>query len=88
MDASGKLFGKHEFSDIVGFKKAILAEEDLFAKAFVGHILSYALGRELTLVDRIAVGEIADVSKSNGYRMREVIKNIAVHPIITQVTKP
>lgn len=88
VDASGKLFGKHEFSDIVGFKKAILAEEDLFAKAFVGHILSYALGRELTLVDRIAVGEIADVSKGNGYRMRDVIKNIAVHPIITQVTKP
>ena len=88
VDASGKLFGKHEFTDIVGFKDAILAEEDLFAKAFIGHLLSYALGRELTLADRIATGEIADASRAGGYRMRDVIKNIAVHPLITQITKP
>ena len=88
VDASGKLFGKHEFTDVVGFKDAILAEEDLFAKAFIGHLLSYALGRELTLADRIATGEIADTSRSGGYQMRDVIKNIAVHPIITQITKP
>ncbi len=88
VDASGKLFGKHEFTDIVGFKDAILAEEDLFAKAFIGHLLSYALGRELTLADRIATGEIAKASRAGGYRMRDVIKNIAVHPIITQITKP
>lgn len=88
VDASGKLFGKHEFTDIVGFKDAILAEEDLFAKAFIGHLLSYALGRELTLADRIATGEIAQASRASGYRMRDVIKNIAVHPIITQIAKP
>lgn len=87
VDASGQLFGKHEFTDVVGFKDAILAEKDLFAKAFVGHLLSYALGRELTLPDRIAVSEIAEASKGDGYRMRDVIKNIAVHPIITQTGK-
>ncbi|MDB4438317.1 DUF1592 domain-containing protein [bacterium] len=88
VDASGQLFGKHEFTDVVGFKDAILAEKDLFAKAFVGHLLSYALARELTLPDRIAVSEIAEASKGDGYRMRDVIKNIAVHPIITQTGKP
>ena len=87
MDASGKLFGKHSFKDVVGFKDAILAEEEVFAKAFVGHLLSYALGRELTLADRIAIAEIAEASKKDHYRMRAVIKNIAVHPIFTQITK-
>jgi hypothetical protein len=40
------------------------------------------------LADRIATGEIADASRAGGYRMRDVIKNIAVHPLITQITKP
>ena len=87
VDASGTLFGKHEFKDIVGFKDAVLAEEDVFAKAFVGHLLSYALGRELTFADRVAIGEIAEASKKDHYRMRAVIKNIAVHPIFTQIKK-
>ena len=88
VDASGKLFGRHEFEDVVGFKDAVLAEKDVFAKAFVGHLLSYALGRELTLADRVAAGEIAAVSKKDGYRMRAVIKNVAMHPIFTQITTP
>ena len=88
VDASGTLFGRHQFEDVVGFKDAVLAEKDTFAKAFIGHLLSYALGRELTLADRVAVGEITAASKEGGYRMRDVIKNIAVHPIFTQTRRP
>ena len=88
VDASGTLFGRHHFEDVVGFKDAVLAEKDTFAKAFIGHLLSYALGRELTLGDRVAVGEITAASKEAGYRMRDVIKNIAVHPIFTQTRNP
>jgi len=84
VDASGKLFGKHDFKDVVGFKDAVLAEKDVFAKAFIKHLLSYGLGRELTLTDRIAVGEIAKESKKDNYKMRDVIKNIVIHPIFTQ----
>ena len=84
VDASGKLFGKHEFNDVVGFKDAVLAEKDAFAKAFIKHLLSYALGRELTLADRVAVDEIATQSKGEDYRMRTVMKNIVTHPIFTR----
>ena len=76
-----------QFNDVVGFKDAILAEKEVFAKAFIGHLLSYALGRELSLADRIAAGEIAEASKKDRYRMRSVIKNVAVHPIFSQITK-
>jgi hypothetical protein len=84
VDASGKLFGKHDFKDVVGFKDAVLAEKDVFAKAFIKHLLSYGLGRELTLTDRIAIGEIAEESRKDNYKMRDVIKNIVIHPIFTQ----
>ena len=87
VDASGKLFGRHEFKDVVGFKDAVLAEKEVFVKAFVGHLLSYALGRALTLTDRIAAGEIAQASKKDDYRMRDVIRNVVLHPVFAQRVK-
>ena len=81
VDASGKLFGKHSFEDVVGFKDAILAEKDVFANAFIRHLLSFALGRELTLTDRIAADEITRASKQDNYQMREIIKHTVLHPI-------
>ena len=84
VDASGELFGKHEFKDVVGFKDAVLAEKQVFAKAFIKHLLSYGLGRELTLADRIAIDEIAKASEEGNYKMRDVIKNIVIHPVFTQ----
>lgn len=81
VDASGTLFGKHSFNDVVGFKDAVLAEKDVFAKAFIKHLLSYGLGRKLTLADRVAVDEIAQKSKNEKYKMRAVMKNIVIHPI-------
>ena len=84
VDASGKLFGKHDFKDVVGFKDAVLAEKDVFAKAFIKHLLSYGLGRELTVADRIAVDEIAKASEESNYKMRSVIKNVVVHPVFTR----
>jgi hypothetical protein len=50
-------------------------------------LLSYGLGRELTLADRIAVHEIAKASEKDNYKMREVIKNTVIHPIFTQKRK-
>ena len=84
VDASGELFGRHAFKDVVGFKDAVLAEKQVFAKAFIKHLLSYGLGRELTLADRIAIDEIAKASEEGNYQMRDVIKNIVIHPVFTQ----
>ena len=87
VDASGVLFGKHEFKDIVGFKDAVLAEKDLFAKAFIKHLLSYGLGRELVLSDRLAVDEIAKSGKKDNYKLRDLIKHTVLHPIFNQKRK-
>ena len=87
VDASGILFGKHEFKDVVGFKDAVLAEKDLFARAFIKHLLSYGLGRELTLADRIAVDEIAKVSEKENYKLRALIKHTVLHPVFNQKRK-
>jgi hypothetical protein len=84
VDASGTLFGKHDFEDVVGFKDAVLAERDLFAKAFVKHLLSFGLGREMTLADRMAVDEIARAGSKDDYKLRNLIKHTVLHPIFSQ----
>ena len=78
VDSSGVLFRKHAFKDIVEFKDAILAEKDRFTRAFVGHLLSFALGRELSPSDSIALDSIADTTKGDGYRLKSLIKAIVL----------
>ena len=87
VDASGTLFGKHDFKDVVGFKDAVLAEKDLFARAFIKHLLSFGLGREMNLSDRMAVDEIARASRKDDYKLRNLIKNTVLHPVFSQRRK-
>ncbi|MFT5410324.1 MAG: hypothetical protein ACI9NC_003053 [Verrucomicrobiales bacterium] len=58
IDASGELFGRAKFNDVVGLKDAILANPEWFMRAFCEHLLSYALGRELELADKPAVDKV------------------------------
>ncbi len=76
IDASGLLFRKHEFSDPVEFKDAILAEKERFARAFAGHLLSFALGRELTVNDSAALDVITKNTIADDYRFKSLLKEI------------
>ena len=76
VDMSGTLFRKHEFSDIIEFKDAILVEKDRFARALAGHILSFGLARELAASDEIALDEIAKATAEDGYRFQTLLKQV------------
>ena len=78
VDAGGVLFGRHEFTDIVEFKDAILAEKDRFARAFAAHLLAFALGREVVALDEPALDHIVREAASAGYRIRPMIKQIVL----------
>ncbi len=76
MDASGVLFRKHKFKNVVEFKDAILAEKDRFTRAFAGHMLSYALGRGLTPTDSPALDRITAKTIADGYRLQTLIHGV------------
>ncbi len=76
VDVSGKLFGKHEFQNIVEFKDAILQEETRFARAFAGHLLSFSLARELVPADEIALDEIVNSAAEDDYRLQALLKQV------------
>ncbi|MEP3477927.1 MAG: DUF1592 domain-containing protein [Fuerstiella sp.] len=80
IDVSGALFRRHKFTDIVEFKDSILAEEDQFVAAFVGHLMSFALARELTAVDQVAIDRIVAESSEDGSRMQSLISKVVLSP--------
>ena len=73
MDASGKLFRTHEFSNVIEFKDAILKEKDRFVRALAGHLLAYGLGRELSPSDSLALDQIVRSVKKENYSMKSLI---------------
>jgi hypothetical protein len=83
IDASGKIFGTVEFHDIVSFKDAVLAKPERFLRAFCEHMLSYALGRGLTLSDEPAVDEVVRRASADGGRFSTFVVEIATsHPFL------
>ncbi len=73
IDMAGTLFRTHHFADILEFKDALLAEKDRFAKAFAGHLLSFALARALGPGDQMALESIVKKTKPDGYKMKDFI---------------
>jgi hypothetical protein len=78
VDASGELFGRYEFGDVVEFKDAILAEKERFARAFASHLLAFALGREVTVWDEPALDRIVQETADGGFRLRDMIEQVVL----------
>ena len=76
VDSSGTLFRRHQFSDIASFKDAILAEKDRFVRGFAGHLLSFALARELAPQDQNELDRIAAATIADGYRIQTLVREV------------
>ena len=76
IDVSGRLFRRHEFSDVVGFKDAILAEKDRFVRGFAGHLLSFAVARELQPQDQSELDRIAAATIADEYRIQTLLREV------------
>ena len=76
VDMQGTLMRKHAFNDVIEFKDAILAERDRFTRGLAGHLLSFALARELGPADQEALDEIAQTTAKDGYKFQTLIKQV------------
>ena len=87
VDMSGTLFRKRSFDDIIEFKDAILAEKDRFTRGLAGHLLSFALARELSPIDQIALDKIAEQTAADSYQIQTLIKQVILsQPFLTKTT--
>lgn len=78
IDSSGELFGRHPFGGIVEFKDALLNERDRFARAFAAHLLSFSLGREVSVSDTPSLDAIIAGSAADDYALQTMIKQLVL----------
>jgi len=76
VDMQGTLFRKHEFASVTEFKDAILSEKDRFARGLAGHLLSFALARELGPADQIALDQIAEKTAADDYKIQTLMLEV------------
>lgn len=76
IDAAGELFHVSTFHNPVEFKQAILLEKDRFTEALAGHLLAFALARELSPADQPAVRRIARRTKADGDRFQTLLREV------------
>ncbi|MEK6235034.1 MAG: DUF1588 domain-containing protein, partial [Planctomycetales bacterium] len=81
IDASGELFGKAKFQDVVGLKDALLDHPEWFTRAFSEHLLSYALGRGLQISDGPAIDRVVRNALADRGRFSTIVLQIiSSHP--------
>jgi hypothetical protein len=80
VDSMGILFRQHAFTNVVEFKDAILTEKKRFTRGLSGHLLSFALGRELGPAEQIDLDEIEKTTSETNDRMHTLIKAVILSP--------
>jgi hypothetical protein len=78
VDPSGILFNKHAFKTAQEFQDIILSQKHRFIRGFAAHVLSYSLGREVTVADSPTLDEITAQATSGGNKLRDMLKLIAL----------
>lgn len=76
VDATGTLLRKYRFNNVVQFKESIAKEDKRFAKAFISHLLRFALSRELTPKDMFTIEKIVDRTKSDRFKLKSLITEV------------
>ena len=78
INASGTLFGRRQFINVVEFKDALLAEKERFTRGLASHLLSFALGRNMQVQDSSAIDHIVRETVKGEYRLKVLIKRVVL----------
>jgi len=82
VNPSGTLPDGRAFADAKEFKELLLEDRDLFLKAFIEHLCTYALRRVITVDDEEDIEAIVDESKKQAYRLKDIVRAVATSNII------
>jgi hypothetical protein len=77
IDASATMPDGTAFVGVSGLQDALMQQEDLFLRCLAEKLLTYALGRELGVVDRPAVDAAVAHLRANGNTLRSLIQYVA-----------
>ena len=69
---------KYKFDGVVRFKQSLVQEKRRFARAFTEHLLRFALARELSPADSIAVNAIVDKVETENFKLKSLIREVVL----------
>lgn len=78
IDPSGELPNGKSFDNIVGLKRILAEQEELFARALADKLLAYAIGRHTEPSDRPHVDQILAASENSDYGLRDLVRQVAL----------
>lgn len=76
IDASGELPNGATFRDVAGLKQALVQRKEQFARMLTERLLMYAGGRRMETMDRPAIDAVLAATKTDDYRMRDLIEAV------------
>ena len=82
VDASGVMPDGRTFKDSVQFKKLLIDDRNLIARALIEHLCTYALRRVLTVDDQDDLKLIEAEAKKNEYRVKDIIRAVALSDLL------
>ena len=82
VDASGVMPDGRPFTNSIQFKQLLLEDRDRVARAFIEHLCTYALRRVLTVDDRDDLNSIQEEAKKNQYRVKDIVRAVALSDLI------
>lgn len=77
VDASGVTTDGAAFAGIREFKRLLLAQEATVARNLISNLLVYATGGEIQFADRDEVDRLLESVRADGFRVRDIIHQVA-----------
>lgn len=78
IDSAGELPGGQKFDDVVGLKRVLVEEQELFIRALTTRLLAYALGRPIEPADRPHVDRITAELAARGNGFRDLVRLVVL----------
>jgi len=76
VDCSGTMPDGRAFKDVDELRSLLAAEPERLARAFVGHVITYATGAEVSFADRAVVDEILKKTQAKNYGLRSIVQEV------------
>lgn len=81
VDGSGQLVSGEKFKDFEEFRRVLINNDQLLAKAFTQKLLTFATGRELGFSDRAEVDRIVQATAPGGFRVKDLLHQVVTSPV-------
>jgi cytochrome c553 len=78
IDTSGALPDGQSFNDISDVKAILLTRKEQFARCLIEKMVSYSIGRPLTIRDRPDIDQLVDRMKETGGGLQELVLSVVV----------